>query len=360
MSAMPGETWIPGIAGRGDVYPSGAAWFGNSPRPLSDLGIAICEDNDGMRINYSIISSKRMYRARSAGQRFTALSRSITFASAKLAPVSGSPTYVRFSIHEDGPGGKQIGPSKAVGPGANCAVAWGTDEVCVTPHKQYYLHIESYSGGYFLIGYADDCYAGGEAVFNGRLSDDKDVTMTIAGSISDEDFVRLTAPPNHKAVIAIENPSFEDGFDGWKRDESCGSVLGCDVGIVPAWGGNMFGWTNRKTGENSRTVIYQHVKVKNGRRYSFGGSVYTDHTGGRSSDVKIRLVVLPNGGDAVRDNDKITTSQWYATEGQWRAGSVEFVAQSDIVTLGFDLEQRFSLEASSLYVDGAHLECIGE
>ena len=59
------------------------------------------------------------------------------------------------------------------------------------------------------------------------------------------------------------------------------------------------------------------------------------------------------------ENEQIDTSQWYATEGQWRRGSVEFKAAVDTITVGFDLEQRWSLNSSSLYVDGAHLERIG-
>ncbi|MCD6392996.1 MAG: carbohydrate binding domain-containing protein, partial [Planctomycetes bacterium] len=163
-----------------------------------------------------------------------------------------------------------------------------------------------------------------------------------------------------KETLAMVNPSFENGMKGWKRDGAGGAVVGCDGGFVPMWRDKMFGWTNRRTGEDSRTVIYQTIKVARGAHYSFGGSVLTDHKGGRSSDVKIRLIALGAGGNNVRDNSAITTSQWYATEGQWRRGSVEFKAQSNTVTVGFDLEQRFSLESSSLYVDGAHLERIGE
>jgi hypothetical protein len=70
-------------------------------------------------------------------------------------------------------------------------------------------------------------------------------------------------------------------------------------------------------------------------------------------------VAMPQGLDAVRDNKLIETSQWYATQGRWRRGSVRFKAQATFVTVGFDLEQRFNLESSSLYIDGAHLQRIG-
>ncbi len=91
LSAMPGQEWIPGLAGRGDVYTGGSAWFGGERRPLSDLGIAVCEDNDGMRTSYAVKGAWRMHRARSTGQTFVAVSRNIIFASAQLQAVSASP-----------------------------------------------------------------------------------------------------------------------------------------------------------------------------------------------------------------------------------------------------------------------------
>ena len=360
LSAMPGQEWIPGLAGRGDVYAGGSAWFGGERRPFSDLGITVCEDNDGLRTSYALKGAWRMHRARSAGQTFVALGRNITFASAQLQAVSASPTYVRFSIHEDAPGGKQIGPSKAVAPSPGAAVAWGPDEVPVAPGKTYYLHIESFTGANFLTACQLDSYAGGSAFFDGSPTPDKDIAAVVTGQITESDFARLVAHRQSKETLALVNPSFENGMKGWKRDGTVGSVVGCEGGVVPMWQDKMFGWTNRRTGEGSRTVIYQTVKVAKGACYSFSGSVLTDHKGGRSSDVKIRLIALRQGGEDIRNNTAITTSQWYATEGQWRRGSVEFKAQADTVTVGFDLEQRFSLESSSLHIDGAHLERIGE
>lgn len=107
-------------------------------------------------------------------------------------------------------------------------------------------------------------------------------------------------------------------------------------------------------------TIYQHVKATPNETYCFSGSVFTDHRGGRSSDVKVRLIALPAGGTAVRDAARMTSSQWYATEGQWRRGSVEFRAAAESITIGFELEQRWSLDTSRLYVDGAQLERIGD
>lgn len=360
MSAPAGQTWITGLAGGGDVYPSGKAWFHRSPRPHSDLGLLLCEDNDGLRTDYAAIGGARDYRAVSAGQTFVALSRQITFASAQLGGVGHASSYVRFSIHDDGPGGAQIGPSKAVAPGRDAAVAWGPSEVSVEPGRRYYLHIESLNGREFLIQYASQAYAHGHAVFNGRPDESLDLGACVVGRLSDEDFARLHAHPRRIESVPLVNPSFEDGLVGWERTGEAGEAVGCDEGIVPAWGSGMFGWTNLAQGEGSRTTIFQQVRTTPGQAYCFSGSVFTARQGGRSSDVKIRLIVLPAGGQDVRDADRMTSSQWYATEGAWRRGSVEFEAAAEAVTLGFDLEQRFNLPASQLYVDGAWLEAIGD
>lgn len=360
ISAADGQLWIPGVAGRGDVYPTGMAWFDGSPRPHSDLGLLLVEDNENLRTDYALVAGHRDYRAVSAGQTFTALSRYITFASAALGGVGDAPSYVRFSMREAGPGGRQIGPSKAVAPGPNAAVAWGPHEVPVNPGRTYYLHIESLRGDEFLIHYCRDAYAPGQAVLNGRSDPRLDLAACVAGQLSAEDFSRLHAHPRRLELVPLTNSSFEDGPGGWVREGHAGAVVGCDSGIVPAWGSGMFGWTNLDKGEGSRTIVYQQVKVTPNQRYCFSGSVFTDHEGGRSSDVKARLIALPAGGTILRDNARMTSSQWYATEGQWRRGSLEFRATVESVAVGFELEQRWSLKASQLYVDGAQLERLGE
>lgn len=359
MFADGGNNWIPAVAGGGDVFSTGSAYFGDIPSPHSDLGIGICEDNDSLRTDYSLAGKGRMHRAVSLGQSFETLSKNITFASASLKGIDSAPGYVRFSIHEGGLGGRQIGPSKAVAPSSDAAVAWGPAEVVVRPGTEYYLHIESLSGKEFLAAYKGDTYSKGNAAFNGRQAGDKDIVATIAGEIAMPDYDRLMRHPSTVGRIVLSSPSFEKGIGKWRRDAPGGEIVGCDYGIVPHFGTKMFGWTHEREGEGARAVLYQRVKVQKGQWYVFSGWVYTDHKGGRSSDVKIRLIAMPGGRNAVRDNSIIETSQWYATEGRWRRGSVQFEAEADSVVVGFDLEQRFSLESSSLYVDGAHLQRIG-
>jgi len=228
MSADDGQTWIPAVAGGGDVFSLGSAYFGEIHSPYSDLGISICEDNDSLRTDYSLVGKGRMHRAVSAGQSFTALSENITFASASLKGIDSAPGYVRFSIHEGGLGGRQIGPSKAVAPSSSSTVAWGPDEVVVRPGQRYYLHIESLSGKEFLAACKSDTYALGSAAFNGREAADKDIIATVAGHIADEDFDRLMGHPAKVETIPLSSPSFEDGLGKWRRDVPHGEIVGCD------------------------------------------------------------------------------------------------------------------------------------
>lgn len=355
LSARPGERWTPGTAGRGDVYPLGRAYFGSEPRPHTDLGFALCEENDRLSISYAVPPGQRTVLARSVGQVFRARSRNVTYAAVHAAGAVPRSVFLRFSIHERGPDGRQIGPSKVTALSADSAVAWLPEEVPVSPGGTYYLHIESCDGASFYAFEEPDCHSGGSAFTNGNPMPDRDLAAWVCGDIDEAQARKLPAHPEASRTIPLSNHSFEDGTAGWTLTAEAGRAVGCSDGVAPAWGTRMFGWTNRKAGENTKTIIYQMVKLVKGKRYSFSGSVYTDHVGGRSSDQKIRLVVDPEGGKAF-GTERMESSQWYATEGQWRRGSVEFTATSDTAAVGFELEQRWSLDKCSLYVDGAQLD----
>ena len=359
LSAEPGKTWIPGMAGRGDVYPLGSAWFGQDRRALTDLGFTICEENESLATTYAVAAGRRAIRVRAVGQTFVPRGENVLYASACLSPINSRAVYVRFSIHENGPGGKQIGPSKGTGAGMDATVAWLPGEVNVTPGKTYYLHIESFDGALFHAFEVPDTYANGSA-FNDAVAEcDLDLAGWIAGDMSAADQSTLLASPRAVRQIALANPSFEDGLEGWTLTKNIGYATGCEAGVIPAWGRSMFGWTNRDKGEGWRTIVYQTVRVTSGKRYCYSGSVYTSHEGGRSSDQKVRLVVDATGRMPFNEAS-MQSSQWYATEGQWRRGSMEFVANADVVAVGFELEQRWSLDMCSLYADCARLEEVAQ
>lgn len=358
LSAPDGQTWIPGVAGRGDVYPDGQAYFGKNPRPFSDLGFAVFEENDSLSTSFAVAAGQRTILVRSVGQSFIARSKNILLASIALSSAVPKTVFVRISIHENGPGGKQIGSSKGIQVGGDAIVAWLPGEVQVIPGKKYYLHAESYDGTRFYAYEELDPYAKG-AAFNDAVMDRRyDIAGWVVGELSESDQARLLKCPKSIKNIPLVNASFEQDLSGWTTTKSFGNAVGCDCGVLPSWGEKMFGWTNKGKGENSRTIIYQNVKVIKGKHYAFSGSVYTDHQGGRSSDQKIRLVV-DTAGKAKFDNS-MESSQWYATEGAWRRGSVEFIAASNSVSVGFEMEQRWSLDCCSLYTDGARLDQIAE
>lgn len=355
LSADNGGGWIPGVAGRGEAYPLGRAWFGGQPRPLTDLRFAVCEEKDNLTAAYAVAAGRRTVRARAVGQTFVARGKSVLLASSVLSQINSRPVYVRFSIHEKGPGGRQIGPSKTVPVSSDAAVAWLPGEVGVKPGGTYYLHVESFDGADFYAFEEPETYAGGCACNDAIADGQRDLAGWIACEIGEADQARLFATPQAIRAVPLANASFEAGAKGWRIAGSAGAVVGCDGGVIPPWGWEMFGWTKRGEGENSRTIVYQDVKVTKGKRYAFSGSVFTDHIGGRSSDQKVRLVADPTGHGRFT-NDAMQSSQWYATEGEWRRGSVVFVAKSDRISVGFELEQRFSQDMCQLYVDGAYLE----
>jgi len=352
-------TWIPAIAGRGNVYPFGQAYFGSEARPLSDLCFMLGEENDNLSVSYALAEGRRAIFVRAVGQTFTARSNDILFASACLERGTPQASYVRFSIHKDGPNGKQIGPSKGTSIEPEASVAWLPGEVVITPGRKYYLHIESFDGSRFYAFEESNPYAQG-TVFNDVVKDNRyDLAGWVCGSLSEQAQAKLLSHFKSVKSINLVNPSFEQDTYGWSRTNEIGSAVGCEEGIIPAWGKVMFGWTNRNRGENSRTIIFQNVKVTPTKRYCFSGSVYTDHRGGRSSDQRIRLVVDTMGRGQF-SNPTMESSQWYATDGKWCRGSVEFTAKSSVLTVGFEFEQRWALDMCNLYVDGAHLDQLME
>ncbi len=124
LSADKAMTWIPAMAGRGNVYPLGQAYFGSEARPLSDLGFMLGEENDNLSVSYAVAAGRRAIFVRAVGQTFTARSNDIIFASACLERATPQASYVRFSIHKDGPKGKQIGPSKGTSIEHEASAAW--------------------------------------------------------------------------------------------------------------------------------------------------------------------------------------------------------------------------------------------
>jgi hypothetical protein len=356
MMESPGGGWQPAMSGPGDTYPEGMAWFDGMPRPYIDLGVTVTEDNDTFATSVNIYPDNRYHRSISAGQSFIARSANVLYASVPTEHIDNHPVYVRLSIHEGGPRGTQIGPSKVASVGGETAVAWNRGEVSLVPGEPYGFHIESTDGRYFRVGVAKDPYAKGNAFFNGRPDDAWDLGLVITGDLGAEDIARLWNVPGGGESVPLANPSFEDGLNGWTHQGSEAAVVGCTDAVIPPWGEKMFGYSAHRTGEDVINKVFQEIAVKPGSRYTLSASLLANQAGGRSSDVMAQLFIYPGTADSFTDDSKVVTSGRYATRGAWRRASVAHVPETETILVGVELWQRFPLTGNALYVDGFHLQ----
>jgi hypothetical protein len=354
------EGWQPGMAGGGDVYPYGHSWLEGSPRPFGDIGMVVFEDNDGLATNYSIQPQNRYWRVVSAGQTFEAQSSNVVYVLAYTERLDNDPMYLRFSIHRGAPQGMQIGPSKVAPAGGQAAVVWNRDEVSLLPGERYALHVESTDGRMFRIGVAKDQYQRGTALFNAVPNEDWDLAVGIMGDTNEDDLHRLWAVAGAGHPVPLENPSFENGLEGWTKEGWAGAVVGCTDHIVPPWGERMFGYTAHGVGQDRKVKVFQEVKVKSGRRYTLSASVLANQAGGRSSDVMAQLFIYPGTAESLDENADVVTSGRYATQGGWQRASVECTAERETMVVGVEFWQRWPLAGNALYVDGFHLQVTEE
>lgn len=349
MTSDTGAPWAVAVDGQGDTYPLGEAWLDGVRQPATDLGIRIIADNDNYSTDYSFAPGLHAVRASSVGQTFRATSAGALYAAIPAEAIGGRTFYLRVSLH-DAETLKQIGPSKLFSPWETSGVGWTPGEAPLMPGKDYRLHVERVGGGLFIARMEPDGYRHGFALLNGKPVRDRDLAAIIIGQAADDDLAALIPPPGGRP-IEIRNPSFEATLAGWRETAALGAVVGPENGYAPRWGHHMYGWTRRGEGEGSKMVLHQKVAVKRGAWYRWSGWLLTDHIGGRSSDVHIRLVVNPRGGYIFDEESGTRYSQWYCTEGRWVRGAIVFQAKADNIVVGAQLEQRWSQAKNSLYVD---------
>jgi hypothetical protein len=118
----------------------------------------------------------------------------------------------------------------------------------------------------------------------------------------------------------------------------------------------MFGYNAHRTGEDVINKVYQEVAVEPGARYTLSASLLANEAGGRSSDVMAQLFIYPGSAESFTDDSEVVTSGRYATRGAWRRASVACIPETDTITVGVELWQRFPLTGNALYVDGFHLQ----
>jgi hypothetical protein len=173
----------------GNLYPYGQAYYDGQAQPTVDIGMVIESDDAGLATMYQRPTLSTGEWASEIGQTFKALGSYINIVTVYATATESSGTDVSFSIHQNGPGGTQIGPTKTVRirdyrpMGQLVAVTWQPGEVQVSPGQTYYLKMSSSSGFYVFCNtsnpYSDGCmYVAGSARSN------SDIVATIMGETS--------------------------------------------------------------------------------------------------------------------------------------------------------------------------------
>lgn len=177
LAAVDGKPWNHSTPRRGDVYPDGIAYYDGVPHPESDLGIAIHERTPGL-LRVAKADEDLHYIAEgpgsgwceTAGQTFIARTPNIVRAYANCGFNDGVQDFV-FTIHEDGPGGKQVGPGcrTRMVPNWGSEVVWFADAVSTEPGRQYYLQYRRIDGKPFFSYLSNDLCPEGRAYRDGNV-----------------------------------------------------------------------------------------------------------------------------------------------------------------------------------------------
>jgi hypothetical protein len=172
----------------GKAYPDGQAFYDGVPQPNTDIKCCIESDDDGLATMVYRVKNEGGRSGKELGQTFKAIGSNITAITVFCTAIEGQYAEARFSIHEGGPGGKQIGPAKTCRVwnyrpmGQIFGVSWLPGEVPVTPGKTYYLKVTS-SGIYAFIN-TSNRYQDGQFYVDGKAIDpNEDWSMTVMGEI---------------------------------------------------------------------------------------------------------------------------------------------------------------------------------
>lgn len=173
----------------GNTYPDGQAYFDGVAQRSVDIKCCIESDDDGLATMVYRVKNDGGRSGKELGQTFKAMGSNITAITVFCTAIEGKYAEARFSIHEDGPNGKQIGPAKTCHVwnyrpmGQIFGVSWLPGEVPVTPGKTYYLKVTS-PGIYAFINTSNH-YPDGQFFVNGKVVDAKeDWSMTVMGETS--------------------------------------------------------------------------------------------------------------------------------------------------------------------------------
>lgn len=176
-----------------------------------------------------------------------------------------------------------------------------------------------------------------------------DGVRVLAGQIAEVNFVFDAKPFGifvHPVLEAgknyLINGSFESGDTvGWELayDSEATTVTRATRFASPQHGDFMFGGEHVYHHAGSRELIYQKVSVEKGARLTFTGRLMAVSRNADKKPARCRLIADPCGG-----TDFVFASKYHT--GEWREYSLTFVAQSDSVSVGVEMEQGERIKAT--------------
>lgn len=173
----------------GRAYGPGHALYDGRPEPEVDIRCVIECDDDGL---WTMCQRQRTdgkgHGSTHIGQTFQAVGSYVNVVTIFSTAIEGRHVKTQFSIHEDGPDGRQIGPTKTCHPwnyrpmGQVYSVSWQPGEVPVTSGKTYYLKALSADPGLFVFTNKQNGYPQGRLYLDGAPGpENEDLCFTILG-----------------------------------------------------------------------------------------------------------------------------------------------------------------------------------
>lgn len=284
----------------------------------------------------------------------------------------------RASIHQNGPNGPQVGPSRtsrvvSAEEFFPVAVHWGIDEVPVTPGQTYAIKFTAPDGGGFNCwatfnnNYPNGHFWNGDTAVPGR-----DLVAVVIGAKRVKENAPSPTPSGPTPTPTLTwtpgpvpaeliNPSFNEGFtsgiaNGWMRWIGYGSSTFLQESYNP--------WIH-SPGSAQRILagagpfkagLRQVVAAEPGRRYNFRAWMIRYDAG--NVITTMRIGIDPTGGGNL---DNVLWGSSVSQPSVWTLLAAEAVAQSDRITVYLSAEiEGNPFGELSCFFDDCALVALGE
>ena len=172
VQAADGKPWSCYVSVRRNAYRNGNIFIDGVANLDHDLSATVCCDSAQHPAAYLQWSpGEEGVWAEEIGQTFVATGDCLLAAACVARAEQPVESLVLiYAVLEDGPGGQQVGPSKAseAAPGTEHAVAWLPGEVTLDPGRRYCLRVKSAAGGRIFCYLTENDYRFGHAVIDGK------------------------------------------------------------------------------------------------------------------------------------------------------------------------------------------------